>query len=209
MVELREKKLKQILQEINQNTQLKDQYDSKWHSIINFLHNNTGLKIAKVAKAGSKAKQTDYHKGDLDIIFSTSPQIKIIDALIVIEEKAKESFKNVADIKKSKRAVQLNYKNSKLEIDIVYLNLQEFSKEHKETKDFGKLPEYTRSAIKLSKYAFDKVLGDKIKGYEIEIIGANSTCKTLISCINAIANHFTGKIQKYNKKVIDVLKYLT
>ena len=163
MLELQKKKLNQLLQEMNQNVQLKEQYNSKWYRIIHFLHNNTGYKIAKVAKAGSWAKQTDYHKSDLDIIFCTSPEDTLKKVLNTIKEKAKVNIKNVAEITKSKRVVHVNFKHPKLEIDIVYLTTQEFNKEHNEIKDFGKLPEFKKNTIKLSKYAFDKTIGDAIK----------------------------------------------
>lgn len=208
MIELQKKKLNLLLLKINQNVQLKEQYDSKWHRIIHFLHNNTKCKIAKVAEAGSKAKQTDYHKSDLDIIFCTSPEIAIIKVLNHIKEKADENFKDVANVSKSKRAVHVDFKHPKLEIDIVYLTLQEFKKKHKEIKDFGNLPEFKKNAIKLAKYSLDKTIGEAIEGREIEIKCINSNCESLIACINACIHSFSGTLQKKGYKINDVLKYL-
>jgi len=68
VVNLNENRLRQLLGNINQNPQMKDQYESKWHSVVHFLHNNVGYKIAKVAKAGSQAKHTESRNSDLDII---------------------------------------------------------------------------------------------------------------------------------------------
>ena len=209
MLELQKKKLNVLLRKINQNVQLKEQYDSKWHRIIHFLHKNTRCKIAKVAVAGSKAKQTDYHKSDLDIIFCTSPEIAIIKVLNHIKEKANENFKDVAYVSKSKRAVHVDFKHPKLEIEIVYLALQEFNKEHNEIKDFGKLPEFKKNAIKLAKYAIDKTIGEAIKGRQIEIKCINSNCKSLIACINECIHSFSGILKKKGYKIKDVLKYLT
>jgi len=67
----KEKNLREILEKVNQNNQLKLLNESKWHKIIHFLHNSSGYSITKVAKAGSKAKHTDTSKSDLDVIFCT------------------------------------------------------------------------------------------------------------------------------------------
>lgn len=123
--------------------------------------------------------------------------------------KTDRTIKNVAEITKSKRAVHVNFKHPKLEIDTVYLTIQEFNKEHKEIKDFGKLPEFKKNAIKLSKYAFDKTIGDAIKGHKIEILCINSDYKSLFACINVILYNFQRLIQKKGYKIKDVLKYLT
>ena len=45
-------------------------YHAKWKSITNVMKNNANLKIAAIARAGSRSKQRHGPKSDLDIIFT-------------------------------------------------------------------------------------------------------------------------------------------
>lgn len=92
MVNLNENRLRQLLGNINQNPQMKDQYESKWHSVVHFLLNNVGYKTAKVGKAGSQAKHTESRNSDLDIIFSTPPNQNVNNVLNTIQDKAKKEL---------------------------------------------------------------------------------------------------------------------
>ena len=75
MVNLYENRLRQLLGNINQIPQMKDRYEFNWHSVVHFLHNNVGYKIARVAKAGSQAKHTESRNSDLDIIIKVQNYI--------------------------------------------------------------------------------------------------------------------------------------
>ena len=209
MVNLKENRLGQLLGNINQNPQMKDQYESKWHSVINFLYNNVGYKIAKVAKAGSQAKHTENRNSDLDIIFSTSPNQNVNNVLNTIQDKAKKNYGKVANISRSKSTIQIHFRSPRCNIDVVYLTQNQFDKEHEADKNIGRIPQVKREAIKLSKYAFYKATGDLVKGYEIEKANINSNCISLVGCVNASVHYFNGKLNQNGYSVNDILKYLT
>lgn len=209
MVDINNDKLRRILNNINQDKQMKDQYESKWDRIVNFLHNNIGYKIGKVAKAGSGAKHTTYRKSDLDVIFCTSPIQNKKEVLDTIEDKANSNFSQVAEVKKSSNAVHINFLSPKCDIDVVYLTQKQFNKEHEAIKNVGRLPKFKLDAIKLVKYAIDNTVGKKIKSYEIELSIINSNCTSLVGCVNYSVHHFTGRVQKLGYSIDDVLNYLT
>ena len=209
MVNLNENRFRQLLGNINQNPQMKDQYESKWYSVVHFLHNNVGYKIAKVAKAGSQAKHTESRNSDLDIIFSTTPNQNVNNVLNTIQDKAKKNYGKVANISKSKSVVQIHFRSPKCNIDVVYLMQNQFDKEHGADKNVGRIPQVKRDAIKLTKYAFYKSTGDLVKGYEIEKVCINSNCNSLIGCVNASIHYFNESLNQNGYSVNDVLKYLT
>lgn len=209
LTELSKTKLKQLLGNINQNPQMVELYESKWHRIIHFLHNSVGYVIAKVAKAGSIEKQTQIEGSDLDVKFCTSPNHNLTTVLNTIRVKAEENFGQVANVIKSKSAVKIYFKDPKCNIDVVYLTLNQFDKEHEEDKNIGRLPQVKQDAIKLAKYAFYKSTGDLVKGYEIEKVCINSNCNSLVGCVNASIYYFTGRLIQNKNSIDDVLRYLT
>lgn len=209
LTELSKNKLKQLLGNINQNPQMVELYESKWHRIVHFLHNSIGYVIAKVAKAGSIEKQTEIRGSDLDVKFCTSPNHSLNTVLITIQVKAEENFGKVANIIKGKSAVKIYFKDPKCNVDVVYLTLSQFDKEHEEDKNVGRLPQVKQDAIKLAKYAFYKSTKDLVKGYEIEKVCINSNCNSLIGCVNASIYYFTGRLNLNKYSIDDVLKYLT
>lgn len=209
MANPKEDNLRKILKKINQNPQIRELNESKWHRIIHFLHNNTGCSIAKVAKAGSFAKHTETSKSDLDVIFCTSKDYDYTKVFSKLEKTAKSNFSKAAKINKGDSAVHIDFTNPKICIDLVYLHQSQFNKEYEEMKDFGKLPQYKRDAIKLVKYSMYKLHNDLIKGYQIEIKCANSNCGSLVTCVNFLVHHFKGILVKNGFKIDDVLKYLT
>jgi len=89
------KKLKEILRKINTDPQTREQYASKLSRILKFLNNNTGLKNAGVKPGGSRGKQTDTRKSDLDIIFCTSKNQNHATIRNQVFEKAKEALEKL------------------------------------------------------------------------------------------------------------------
>ena len=209
MTNPREENLRKILKQVNQNPQLKELNESKWHKSIHFLHNNSGYSIAKVAKAGSIAKHTDTLKSDLDVIFCTPKDYNYSTVLTNLEKTVKSNFSKVAEVKKGDNAVHINFNKPRINIDLVYLHNSEFNKEYEEMKEFGKLHQYKRDAIKLVKYSIYKAAKDFIKGYQIEVECANSNCRSLVTCVNYLIHHFKGILIKNGFKIDDILKYLT
>lgn len=205
----KEENFRKILKQVNQNPQLKELNESKWHKIIHFLHNSTGYSIAKVAKAGSKAKHTDTLKSDLDVIFCTPKDYSHSTILTKLEKTAVSNFSGAAEVKKGENAIHINFNKPGINIDLVYLHNSEFNKEFEEMKEFGKLPQYKLDAIKLVKYSIYKAVKDLIKGYQIEVECANSNCGSLVSCVNYLIHQFKGILIKNGFKINDVLKYLT
>lgn len=209
MTNPKEENLRKILKQINQNPQLKELNESKWHKINHFLRNSTGYSIAKVAKAGSKAKHTDTLKSDLDVIFCTPKDYDYSTVLTKLEKTAVSNFPEAAEVKKGDNAIHINFNKPRINIDLVYLHNSEFDKEYKEMKEFGKLSQYKPDAIKLVKYSIYKAVKDLIKGYQIEVECANSNCGSLVTCVNYAIHHFKGILIKNGFKINDVLKYLT
>ncbi len=170
------------------------QYTSKWHSIVNFLYNNTGFTIARVAKGGSIAKHTHYGSSDLDVIFCTSPDRKKEEILDLITEKAEQNYGDLAYIRKGERAVHIDFADCP--IDVVYLTQNEFDREKFEIKKFSKFTEYQEHAIKIAKYGFDRLMKGKIKGYEIEKAGLQFNGNDVFSVLMQILYYFSGRIKE-------------
>lgn len=208
MIELYEKKLKSLLKKIDSNPQMKQQYSSKWHRIVNFLYNNTGLKIAKVAKSGSFAKHTEYSDSDLDVIFCTSPDYNLHEMQVYLEEKLIPIFGKIADIKIGAHAVHIDFRNPEVNIDLVYITQREFDTEFEVIKEFSRIAPVQKDSIKLAKYAFDKAGISKIKGYQIEKAWLQFNYTSLKDLTFHIIKFFTGRIRKIGLEVNDILKYL-
>ena len=187
-------RLKRILRKIETNSASNDIYSSKWHKVVNFLYHNSGLKMAKIAQAGSYAKGTANYKSDLDVIFCTSPDKRKEDVLNQIFNKASNSFGKIASVQKGKKAVHINYIKPKCNLDVVYLLQKQFDNEYKAIKDFKQISTHQQDAIKIVKYAFDRLLGDIIKGYEVEKACIMLNCNQLNTCVSMIVNYFKGRL---------------
>ncbi|MHA1272211.1 MAG: hypothetical protein ACTSQS_02125 [Promethearchaeota archaeon] len=207
-VKLNDKRLKAILKKIDSDPQMKQLYASKWHKIVNFLYNNTGLTIAKVAKSGSFAKHTEYSDSDLDVIFCTSPDYYLSDMQEIIQDKADAIFGDVADVGIGNRAVHIDFASPECNIDVVYLSQDEFDAEFEEIRDFKIIAPLQKDSIKLTKYAFDKVGLSEIKGYQIEKACLQFNYTTLAEYTFHNVKYFTGKIRKHGLTLDDVLRKL-
>ena len=131
MVKLTIQRLKEILKEINTDPKTAQQYYSRLNRILKFLNNNTGLEDAGVKETGSRVKETDIRKSDIDVIFCTSPDQ---DHQIIrnhILEKAKSVFGEVAKVKLGNKAVHVDFKSPKCNFDLVYVTNKKFQEEIK------------------------------------------------------------------------------
>ena len=199
-------RLRKILDKIEMNPNLKQRYSSKWHKIVNFLYSSNNLKIKRVAQAGSFGKRTANKRSDLDVIFCTSQDLsktKIIDDLF---KKAYENFNKTAKVGKGNDAVHIDFKEPQTKIDVVYLKNNEFEKEFKEIKNRKQIFPHQRDAIKIFKYAVDKLLNGEIKGYEIEKACIMLNCTALNSCVTSIVNYFKGRLREKGYTVDSFIK---
>ena len=205
---MNDKRLKEILDKIDLNRQLKQIYDSKWHKIVNFLYNNTGLKIAKIAKSGSYPKHTEYRDSDLDVIFCTSPDYYLRYIQELIRDKAYDIFGRIANINIGNKAVHVDFINPNCDVDIVYLSQTQFDKECLEIKNIKSIEQLQRDSIKLAKYALDKAGIKKVKGYQVEKACIQFDYDSLSEYTLHNIKHFTGIIREYGLTLDDVLKHL-
>lgn len=185
---------------------LTQRYSSKWHKIVNFLYSNNNLKIQKVAQAGSLGKKTANRRSDLDVIFCTSLDQPKDRMMNVLYSKAYENFNKTANITKGTEAIHIDYKEPLTKIDLVYLKQNEFDKEYKEIKNRKEIFPQQRDAIKILKYAFDKLLNGVIKGYEIEKACIMLNCTGLNTCTTSLVNYFKGRLREKGFTVDKFLK---
>ncbi len=187
---------------------MKEQYSSKQHKVVNFLYNNTGLRIAEVGKSESQAKLTNFNDSDLDVIFRTSEDYNLKSMLEFIAEKADAIFGNVAEIEFSKKAVHIDFYNPECDIDVVYLTKQKFQAERKKIKIIKHTSQVRRDSIKLAKYAMDKAKVRDVESHEVEKVCLHFEYETLVDYTYHNIKHFTGRIKKYGLRFEDVLRYL-
>ena len=209
MVKLTIQRLKEILKEINTDPKTAQQYYSRLNRILKFLNNNTGLENAGVKETGSRVKETDIRKSDIDVIFCTSPDQ---DHQIIrnhILEKAKSVFGEVAKVKLGNKAVHVDFKSPKCNFDLVYVTNKKFQEEIKKIKIIIKMRPVHKNAIKLVKYALDKSGIKDIKGYEVEkaclVVNSISTP----DCVKKILKYFKGRIEQNGLTFKRVLQRLT
>ena len=207
-IQLNDKQLKAILNKIERDNNLKRLYSSKFHKIVNFLYQNTGLKIAKITEGGSGAKLTYTCNSDLDIIFATSKEYNAQDMLVFLEEKADQMFGTVANIRKSSNAVQIDFINPQCDVDLVYKTKNAFNQEFKEIKNIKKLKGTQQNAIKIVKYAFDNTIGDVIHGYEVEKACLQFEAKSLNELVFSIIKFFLGKLNERGFSIESIIKFL-
>ena len=206
MVKLSIQRLREILKEINTDPQTAQQYYSRLSRILKFLNNNTGLKNAAVKETGSRAKETDTRKSDIDLIFCTSPDQDNQTIRNHIFEKAISAFGKAAEVKVSGKAVHVDFKSCNF--DLVYLSQKKFKEESNKIKEIIKLRPVHKNAIKLVKYAFDKSGIKNVKGYEVEkaclVVNSISTP----DCVKKIVKYFKGRIEQNGLTIKSVLQIL-
>jgi len=206
MVKLSIQRLREILKEINTDPQTAQQYYSRLSRILKFLNNNTGLKNAAVKETGSRAKETDTRKSDIDLIFCTSPDQDNQTIRNYIFEKAISAFGKAAEVKVSGKAVHVDFKSCNF--DLVYLSQKKFKEESNKIKEIIKLRPVHKNAIKLVKYAFDKSGIKNIKGYEVEKASLVVNSISTPDCVKKIVKYFKGRIEQNGLTIKSVLQRL-
>ena len=209
MISINNKTLKNILEEIDSDLDSIRYFSSKWHRIVNFLYNNTGLSIAKVAKAGSIGKLTSTSDSDLDVIFCTSEDWNLQNMLNFLEEKAYKNFDKIANIKQSTHAIQIDFVNPACDIDLVYKTKNSFDKEYKEIKNYRKTKGIQQNAIKIAKFAFYNIVGDDIHGYEVEKACLQFQPSNLRELVQSIIKYFRGRLNKLGFSIDDINEFLS
>ena len=207
-IELTKKQLKKILRKIDRDINLKRLYSSKFHKIVNFLYNNTGLKIAKVTEGGSGAKLTYTQNSDIDIIFTTAEDYDKYEMLDYLEEKALKLFGEAANIRTSSNALQIDFLNPQCDIDLVYKTKHEFDQEFHEIKQIKTLKGVQQNAIKIIKYVLDNLVGEAIHGYEVEKACLQFTHSRLSDLVYSIINYFKGKLRDEGTSPHQLINYL-
>ena len=208
MVKLTIQRLKEIQKEINTDPQIAQQYYSRLSRILKFLNNNTGLKNAAVKETGSRAKETDTRKSDIDVIFCTFPDQNNQTIRKHILEKAISAFGKAAEVNLSGKAVHVDFKSPKCNFDLVYLSQKKFIEEKDKIKEIIKLKPVHKNAIKLAKYAFDKSGIKNIRGYEVEKACLVVNSSSLPDCVKKIVKYFKGRIEQNNLTIERVLQRL-
>ena len=106
-----------------------DDYKSKWKSIVNVMKGQN-LNVAKIAKAGSRARQQHTSDSDLDVIFSVSGNPSKQNFYPKLEKVLKDNFPNDrVKVGSDKNVVHL-YPSKGGKLDIVLLGSNDFDKEH-------------------------------------------------------------------------------
>lgn len=205
---LENKKLKGILKKINTDPQTQAFYDSKLNRVMNFLQKTAGFKIAAIKEGGSRGKQTDTRKSDLDIIFCTGKDQNQKIIRNDLFERAKKAFKKNTNVNKSNKAVHIDFLKPKCNIDVVYLTNQQFNQEKKKIAQIKKLRPLHKNAIKLAKYALDKAKQNNIESYEVELACLTFNYNNLSECVYHLINYFSGRLKQNRSNVGNVLKFL-
>ena len=208
MIVLSTKKLREILKKVNTDSKTRDIYSSKLNWIINFLRKNTGFKTAAVKEGGSRGKQTDTNKSDMDIIFCTSKDQNKNTIKKELLEKAIISFNIIAKVHSGNKSIHVDFIKPRCNIDLVYVTNQQFQQESKKIKKIAKMLPLHKTAIKLAKYALNQAKIDDIKGYEVELACLHLNDNNLPDCVFNLINYFSGRIKKKGSSLEKVLKFL-
>lgn len=202
------KKLKGLLKKINTDPHTQAIYDSKLNRVMNFLQKTAGFKIAAIKEGGSRGKQTDTRKSDLDIIFCTGKDQNQKIIRIDLLERAKKAFNKNTKVNKSNKAVYIDFLKPKCNIDVVYLTNQQFNQEKKKIAQIKKLRPLHKNAIKLAKYTLDKAKQKNIESYEVELACLTFNYSDLSECVYHLINYFSGRLKQNRSSVGNVLKFL-
>ena len=112
-----------------------DYYKSKWKNIVNVMKSQN-LNVAKIAKAGSRARQQYTSNSDLDVIFSVSGNPNKQNFYPRLEKVLKDNFPNdQVSLGSDKNVVHL-YPSKGGKLDIVLLDSNEFDKEHGDNVEY-------------------------------------------------------------------------
>ncbi len=159
--------LTQLLERIDSDTNLKEKYQSIWMSIVHFLYFNSGLKISRIAQAGSYGKHTNTSTSDLDVIFNVSPEQSPQQVYPDLIYKLSKNFP-FARVERGNIAIHIGF-SSQFNVDLVLRNDFQFTQQHQEIKDIRQLDSTDLKAIKIIKYAVDLAgLAYKYPSYSVE-----------------------------------------
>lgn len=208
MVDITNKRLKIVLNLIDQDLNTKRLYDSKWHKIVNFLYSNTGFDIARIVKGGSLGKQTYFYQSDLDVGFSTPEDYNLYEMLSFLKLKADQMFGENAYIRQSSHAVQFEFNDTGCKVDLVYLTNDEFDWEYQEIKQLKTTLHVQQNAIKIAKFALYRFLGEDIHGYEVERACLTLDRKGLKDCVLSIIHYFNNRLNQYGYTENDIINFL-
>ncbi len=112
-------------------------YQSKWKSVVNVMKSQN-LNVAKIAKAGSRARQQQTSKSDLDVIFSVSGNPSKQTFYPKLETVLKVNFPHdQVKLGTDKNVVHL-FPSKGGKIDIVLLDDSKFDKEHGNNVEYKK-----------------------------------------------------------------------
>ncbi|KKN06928.1 hypothetical protein LCGC14_1072290 [marine sediment metagenome] len=201
-------KLKDILRKINTDSQTQAIYDSRLNRIMNFLGKTTGFKITAIKESGSRGKQTDVRKSDVDIIFCTG---RNQDKNIILKNllmRAKKGFKKNTKVHKTNKAVHIDFLKPKCNIDIVYLTNQEFKQEKMKIAQIKKFRPLHKNAIKLVKYALSRAKQKNIASHEVELACLTFNYNSLADCVYHLVTYFSGRLKQNRSSVDRVLNFL-
>jgi len=166
-------------------------FDSKYISIYNELVSK--YKISQAMKAGSLGKGTKIELyGDLDITFTIDkPKItNETDFRMDLEKKMEDSFPN-DDVKLLKKSVLIKFKNS-IDIDVVYLPLEEYNSYKKQMKHIKSINNYIKNIIRLVKFWNYKYNKKTFKSYKIEWNAIYSTARSFKKRVRDTINRSGG-----------------
>lgn len=166
------------------------------------------MKITKITEGGAGTKQIYTSDSDLDIIFSTSTDYNVQEMLEFLEEKANQLVGEVAEIRKSSNAVQIDFIKPPCNVDLVYKTKNAFDKEYREIKDIKTLKGVQQNAIKIVKYAFDNTIGDSIDDYEVEKACLQFNHSSLNDLVYSIIKFFTGKLNQEGLSINIIIQFL-
>ncbi len=183
-------KLRKILNQIELDPEMRQLYDSRWHTIVNFLFNNTGIPIAKIAQVGSMAKGTGHRESDLDVGFCVPNHTNIRDAFKKVLQSAEAAFGHIANAYSSPKAIHIDYLSPPCKVDVVPLSETEFDLEFQQVKTIRQLPPWQREAVILVKYAIAKE-GGKVRGFEVEKAVLALECPDLFRCVVSLITQMT------------------
>ena len=112
-------------------------YQSKWKSIVKVM-TSQNLNVAKIAKAGSRARQQQTSKSDLDVIFSVSDNPSKQNFYPNLDKVLKANFPNdQVKLGDDKNVVHL-FPSKGGKLDIVLLESIKFDKEHGDNVEYKK-----------------------------------------------------------------------
>ncbi len=190
----------------------REQYQSKWLKIHNFLMNNSGLTIAKIAPAGSKAKQTDTTTSDLDISFCLNEDKTREEIYPNLLNQLKQLDSYGLRLSIGPHAIHIDFPND-ISIDIVLYTKSEFEEKYRETQFIRNMEPIYHDLIRLIKYTFEVAKIRGIPGIEIEkkiLMMELADCESIyinVCFINAL-NLFDDDLKKRGKEIKDIISEL-